>query len=125
VIALEKNLMNREVGIGRRLLTALERQQVSFEHMPTGIDTLSLVVESSYLKGKLDRCWKRSRECRPDQDRCVREHLADSYGGPRHASNAGLRSVVRRAGSANVDVRMIRSGFQRHQYLSSVLNERI
>jgi aspartate kinase len=68
VIALEKHLMNREVGVGRRLLTALERQQVSFEHMPTGIDTLSLVVESSYLKGKLDPVLEEiQRECRPDK----------------------------------------------------------
>jgi aspartate kinase len=68
VIALEKNLMNREIGIGRRLLSALERQQVSFEHMPTGIDTLSLVVESSYLKGKLEPVLEEiRRECRPDR----------------------------------------------------------
>jgi aspartate kinase len=68
VIALEKNLMNREIGIGRRLLTALERQQVSFEHMPTGIDTISLVVESSYLKGKLEPVLEEiRRECRPDK----------------------------------------------------------
>lgn len=68
VIALEKHLMNREIGIGRRLLTALERQQVSFEHMPTGIDTVSLVVESSYLKGKLEPVLDEiRRECRPDK----------------------------------------------------------
>jgi aspartate kinase len=68
VIALEKNLMNREIGIGRRLLTALERQHVSFEHMPTGIDTISLVVESSYLEGKLEPVLEEiRRECRPDK----------------------------------------------------------
>lgn len=68
VIALEKNLMNSEVGFGRRLLSALERRGVSFEHMPTGIDTISLVVESSYLKGKLDAVLDEIRaECRPDR----------------------------------------------------------
>ena len=68
VIALEKNLMNSEVGFGRRLLSALERQGVSFEHMPTGIDTVSLVVESSYLMGKLDAVLAEIQaECRPDR----------------------------------------------------------
>jgi aspartate kinase len=68
VIALEKTLMNREVGFGRRLLTALEHHRVSFEHMPTGIDTVSLVVESSWLKGKLEPVLEEiRRECRPDK----------------------------------------------------------
>jgi len=68
VIGLEKNLMNSEVGFGRRLLSALERRGVSFEHMPTGIDAVSLIVESSYLKGKLDAVLDEIRaECRPDR----------------------------------------------------------
>jgi aspartate kinase len=68
VIALEKNLMNSEVGFGRRLLSALERRGVSFEHMPTGIDAVSLVVDSSYLKGKLDAVLDEIQaECRPDR----------------------------------------------------------
>ena len=69
VIALEKHLMNREIGIGRRLLTALERQRVSLEHMPTGIDTVSLVIESSYLdRGRLELVLEEIRtECRPDR----------------------------------------------------------
>jgi aspartate kinase len=76
VIALEKNLMNAEVGFGRRLLSALERRGVSFEHMPTGIDTVSLVVESTYLKGKLDAVLDEIRaECRPDRIQ-VSENIA-------------------------------------------------
>ena len=68
VIGLEKNLMNSEVGFGRRLLSALERRGVSFEHMPTGIDAVSLVVDSSYLKGKLEAVLDEIRaECRPDR----------------------------------------------------------
>jgi aspartate kinase len=76
VIALEKHLMNREIGIGRRLLTVLERNRVSFEHMPTGIDTVSLVVESSYLKGKLELVIEEiQNECHPDQIEVV-ENIA-------------------------------------------------
>ena len=76
VIALEKHLMNRQIGIGRRLLTVLEKNRVSFEHMPTGIDTVSLVVESSYLKGKLELVLEEiQQECRPDKIEVV-ENIA-------------------------------------------------
>ncbi|HET9216331.1 MAG TPA: aspartate kinase [Terriglobia bacterium] len=112
VIALEKNLMNREVGIGRRLLTALERQQVSFEHMPTGIDTLSLVVESSYLKGKLDPVLEEiRRECRPDRIEVFENiSLIATVGrGMLHTPGVAGRLFGALA-EANVNVRMIDQG---------------
>lgn len=40
MINIEKALMNKELGFGRRVLTVLEEQGVSFEHMPTSIDTI-------------------------------------------------------------------------------------
>lgn len=49
VIFLEKSNMNSEVGFARKVLSVLEENKVCFEHMPSGIDTLSLVIESSYL----------------------------------------------------------------------------
>jgi aspartate kinase len=112
VIALEKNLMNREIGIGRRLLSALERQQVSFEHMPTGIDTLSLVVESSYLKGKLEPVLEEiRRECRPDRiDVFENMSLIATVGrGMLHTPGVAGRLFGALA-TANVNVRMIDQG---------------
>lgn len=50
MINIEKTMMNREVGFARRVLSILERHQVSFEHMPTGIDTISLIVINEELK---------------------------------------------------------------------------
>ncbi|MBR5528343.1 MAG: aspartate kinase [Clostridia bacterium] len=44
VISLEKDRMNEEVGFGRRVLEVLERHNVCFEHLPSGIDTMSVVV---------------------------------------------------------------------------------
>jgi len=55
VLLIEKAMMNSEVGFGRRVLSVLEQNGVSFEHLPTGIDTMSVVVESKQLEGKLDR----------------------------------------------------------------------
>lgn len=53
-IYIEKSMMNSELGFARKALSILEQYDISFEHMPSGIDTLSLVCESSYITGKLD-----------------------------------------------------------------------
>ena len=52
VIGMEKDMMNAERGFGRKVLSVLEADDISFEHMPTGIDTLSLVIEQSCIAGK-------------------------------------------------------------------------
>lgn len=48
-INMSKYLMNREVGFGRRLLEVLEDLNISWEHMPTGIDDLSVVLRQREL----------------------------------------------------------------------------
>ena len=50
VISIEKNMMNSEVGFARKVLSILEEEGVSFEHMPTGIDSMCLVVQSSMFE---------------------------------------------------------------------------
>jgi aspartate kinase len=49
VFTAEKAMMNNEVGFGRRLLDVFERLGISVEHMPTGIDTMSVVVADKQL----------------------------------------------------------------------------
>lgn len=44
-----KYLMNREVGFGRKLLQVLEDLNISWDHMPTGIDDLSIILRSKEL----------------------------------------------------------------------------
>ena len=43
-IQIEKEMMNSEIGFARKVLQVLEDQHISLEHMPTGIDTMTLVV---------------------------------------------------------------------------------
>jgi len=50
VIYIEKSLMNSEVGFIRRVLSVVEHHGICIEHVPSGIDTLSLVLESEQLK---------------------------------------------------------------------------
>jgi len=52
VINIEKDKMNSKVGFGRNVLRALEKSNVSFEHMPSGVDTMSVVIQTDALAGK-------------------------------------------------------------------------
>ena len=55
VINIEKDMMNAEVGFGRKVLEILEENGVSFEHLPSGIDTMSVVTSTAALEGKRER----------------------------------------------------------------------
>lgn len=52
VITIEKDMMNAELGFGRRVLEVLEKQGISFEHLPSGIDTMSVVIAEKEFEGK-------------------------------------------------------------------------
>lgn len=48
-IYISKYLMNREVGFGRRILQIFEDEQLSYEHVPSGIDNMSVILKESQL----------------------------------------------------------------------------
>ncbi len=48
-IYISKYLMNREVGFGRKVLQILEEENISFEHMPSGIDNMSIILKQHML----------------------------------------------------------------------------
>lgn len=52
VIQIEKDMMNSEVGFGRNVLRSIEKNGLCFEHMPSGIDTMSVVIATDALVGK-------------------------------------------------------------------------
>lgn len=67
IINVEKAMMNAEIGFGRRVLQAIEEEGVSFEHMPSGIDTMCVVVAEESIRGKKERLVARIHElCNPD-----------------------------------------------------------
>ena len=51
-ITIEKAMMNAELGLGRRVLQVLEENGVSFEHFPSGIDTMTVIVSTRALQEK-------------------------------------------------------------------------
>ena len=55
VITIEKDMMNSEIGYGRKVLEVFEDNGISFEHLPSGIDNMSVVVASAALDGRRDK----------------------------------------------------------------------
>ncbi len=52
VIAIAKDNMHNEVGFGYRVLKVLKNHGISFEHIPTGIDTMSVIISDAQIEGK-------------------------------------------------------------------------
>ncbi len=52
ILSIEKDMMNAEVGFGRRVLEVLETHGVCFEHLPSGIDNMSIVLNTNEIEGK-------------------------------------------------------------------------
>ena len=55
IISLEKDKMNAELGFGRRVLEVIEDLGISFEHLPSGVDTMCIVVATAAIEGKKEK----------------------------------------------------------------------
>ena len=52
VIRIEKDMMNEEVGFACRVLDVLRSFDISFEHLPSGIDTMCVVIAAKEVEGR-------------------------------------------------------------------------
>ena len=52
IIRIEKDMMNQEIGFGYRVLQVLSDRGMSFEHFPSGIDTMCVVLAASEVEGR-------------------------------------------------------------------------
>lgn len=51
-INIEKSMMNSEIGFGRKILQVFEDEGISFEHVPSGIDTMTVYVHQDEFEEK-------------------------------------------------------------------------
>lgn len=112
VIAIEKAFMNAEIGFGRRILSVLEAYGVSFEHMPSGIDTLSIVIDDSQLDHKLDKILEEiKRQCNPDSIHVIPNMALIATVGRGMAKAVGTSQKIFSALAKNdINIRMIDQG---------------
>lgn len=112
-INITKYLMNREIGFGRRLLEILEEEGISFEHTPSGIDNMSVIVRSHHLhNGKEERILEKIRTELSVEDVHLERNLAMvMVVGEGMAKTVGIASRAMEAFyKANVNIKMINQG---------------
>lgn len=112
-IYVSKYLMNREVGFGRKLLAILESFGLSYEHIPSGIDDISIILRENQFNPQMEKEIKRRIETELHTDEVVIEHglaLIMVVGeGMRH--NIGTTARASKAlANANVNIEMINQG---------------
>ena len=111
-IQVEKALMNAEIGFGATLLQIFADHGVSFEHCPTGIDTMSVICFSSYLEGcKNELMDDIRRRLHPDAV-LAEEHLAliAVVGHGMSYSRGVAAAIFSAVGEAGINIRMIDQG---------------
>ncbi|KAB8138417.1 aspartate kinase [Gracilibacillus oryzae] len=112
-IYISKYLMNREIGFGRKLLTILEDEGISFEHTPSGIDDISVIIrESRMTQEKEERVVARIKEeLHPDTVHIDRDLALIMVVGEGMDSTVGLADKATHAfAKANVNLEMINQG---------------
>ncbi|MEL4024770.1 aspartate kinase [Lysinibacillus endophyticus] len=63
ILYVSKYLMNREIGFGRKLLQIIEEEHISYEHTPSGLDDISVIIRSNQLTPEAeDRIIKRVKD---------------------------------------------------------------
>lgn len=125
VISLEKAMMNSELGFCRKVLGVLEMNGVSFECMPSGIDTVCVVISDSELKNKKEKIVEEiKRSCNPDSIYVYPNMALIATVGKGMAKNRGVAAQVFSALSeAGVNIRMIDQGSSEMNILVGIEND--
>jgi aspartate kinase len=124
VLAIEKTLMNSEIGFGRRVLSVLESHGVSYENTPSGIDTMSVIVDDVQIKGKLDKILKEIRRtCNPDSLQAIPNMALIATVGKGMAQTVGVAARIFNAlAKETINIRMIDQGSSEMNIIVGVEN---
>ncbi|MBT2725373.1 aspartate kinase [Bacillus sp. ISL-75] len=112
-IYVSKYLMNREIGFGRKLLSILEDFGLSYEHTPSGIDDVSVILRENQMDAETEKAIKERIETELHADQVKFEHslaLIMVVGeGMRH--NVGTMARASKAlAKARINIEMINQG---------------
>ena len=122
---IEKDMMNSEVGFGRKVLEVFEKNGISFEHMPSGIDTMTVFVHQSEFEEKEQKVLSGiHRAVSPDSIELESDLALIAVVGRGMRSNRGTAGRIFSALShANVNVKMIDQGSSELNIIIGVKNE--
>lgn len=113
VIYVEKSLMNSEIGFMRKVLSVIEDEGIPLEHIPSGIDTMSLVIPGDALdKERLTRITDGIKKAvEPDVLRVIEKVALIATVGHGMSSSVGTSARLFKAmAEAGINVKMIDQG---------------
>ncbi|MBQ3154213.1 MAG: aspartate kinase [Clostridia bacterium] len=112
LIHLEKDMMNQEIGFGLRVLQVIADMGISFEHLPSGIDTMCVVLSGADIDGKEEELITRIKEAAHPDFIAIEDALAlIAVVGRGMAGTPGTASRVFQAlAKEDINIRMIDQG---------------
>ena len=118
--------MNAEVGFMCKVLRVLVEEEISIEHIPSGIDTMSLVVESNDLsKEKLETVIEKIKSAvAPDVIRVIEDIALIATVGHGMSSSVGTSARLFNAiAAADINIKMIDQGSSELNIIVGVRND--
>lgn len=112
-IYVSKYLMNREIGFGRRLLSILEEYGLSYEHTPSGIDDVSIILRENQFGPEMENEIKKRilRDLHADEVKIVHGLALIMVVGEGMRRNVGTMARASKAlAKAKVNIEMINQG---------------
>ena len=124
-VSITKALMNSEIGFGRKVLQAFEENDISFEHMPSGIDTMTVVVHADEFIPKEQKVVSAiHRLTEPDAVEIETDLALIAVVGRAMRSQRGTAGrIFASLSHANVNVRMIDQGSSELNVIIGVENK--
>ncbi|MGN0659754.1 MAG: aspartate kinase [Emergencia sp.] len=125
VIAIYKNMMSAERGFVRRILAILEDFSINFEHLPSGIDTVSVVVSNKSIDGRLDELLEAfDKQLNPDSMEVFEDIALIATVGCGMSSRPGVSATLFTAlAEASINIRMIDQGSSEMNIIVGVQNK--
>ena len=113
VINIYKSMMNSEIGFVRRALAILEDLRISFDHIPTGIDSFSVVIEKEAIEDQLEEVISAfEQQLHPDDISVIEDIALIAVVGLGLSRTVGVASRITTALSAQgINIRMLNQGF--------------
>lgn len=125
VIALYKNMLSDERGFVRRLAGILEDFDIPLEHMPSGIDTVSVVLSNKEIDGRLDEILEQfQQQLKPDTIDVSEDVALIATVGYGMSARPGVSATLFTAlAEAGINIRMIDQGSSEMNIIVGVKNE--
>lgn len=112
VLNIKKYLMNRQIGFTRKILGVLEDYGISFDHMPSGIDSISIIMRSKEIQNREEQVLSDIRE-KCDVDELNVEHnlaILMIVGEGMHRIVGTANTITHALAEANINLKMMNQG---------------